>query len=53
MLIIEPTHLPVGAKSGFLNRLTYPNNQQQLNGTAATAAVGGDKVEIKLFWDVF
>ena len=48
--------LPVGAKSGFPNRLSYPNNEQQLNGdnyTAASAAIGGDKVETKLFWDVF
>lgn len=48
--------LPVGAKSGFPNRLSYPNNEQQLNGdnyTAASAAMGGDKVETKLFWDIF
>jgi Starch-binding associating with outer membrane len=47
---------PIGAKSGFPNRLTYPANEQQLNGTnytAAAAAVGGDKVETKLFWDKF
>ena len=48
--------LPLGAKSGFPNRLTYPNNEQQLNGdnyTSAAAAIGGDKVETKLFWDTF
>ena len=47
---------PVGAKSGFPNRLTYPGNEQQLNGTnytTAAAAIGGDKVETKLFWDKF
>ena len=47
---------PVGAKSGFPNRLTYPGNEQQLNGTnytAAAATIGGDKVETKLFWDKF
>lgn len=47
---------PAGAKSGFPNRLTYPGNEQQLNGTnytAAASAVGGDKVETKLFWDKF
>ncbi len=46
--------LPVGAKSGFPNRLSYPANEQQLNGTnyaAAAAKIGGDKVETKLFWD--
>ena len=47
---------PTGAKSGFPNRLTYPANEQQLNGanyTTASAAIGGDKVETKLFWDKF
>ena len=47
---------PVGAKSGFPNRLTYPSNEQQLNGTnytSAAAAIGGDKVETKLFWDKY
>ena len=48
--------LPVGAKSGFPNRLTYPNTEPTTNGTnytAAATAVGGDKVETKLFWDKF
>jgi hypothetical protein len=48
--------LPVNAKSGFPNRLSYANNEQQLNGknyTAAAAKVGGDKVETKLYWDKF
>jgi hypothetical protein len=48
--------LPVGAKSGFPNRLVYPGNEQQLNGsnyTKAAAAIGGDKVETKLFWDIY
>jgi hypothetical protein len=47
---------PVNAKSGFPNRLAYPNNEQQLNGvnyTAAAAKIGTDKVETKLFWDKF
>ncbi|TDH28941.1 SusD/RagB family nutrient-binding outer membrane lipoprotein [Segetibacter sp. 3557_3] len=47
---------PVGARSGFPNRLTYPANEQQLNGTNytnAAKAIGGDKVETKLFWDIF
>jgi hypothetical protein len=45
---------PVGAVSGFPNRLYYPTGEQTLNGanyTQAAAAVGGDKVETKLFWD--
>lgn len=48
--------LPVNAKSGYPNRLSYPNNEQQLNGTNYTAAsskIGTDKVETKLFWDKF
>ena len=48
--------LPYEAKSGFPNRFPYPGNEQQLNGTnytAAAAAMGGDKVEFKLFWDKF
>ncbi|HYK76417.1 MAG TPA: SusD/RagB family nutrient-binding outer membrane lipoprotein [Daejeonella sp.] len=47
---------PVGAKSNFPTRFPYPNNEQQLNGasyTAAAAAIGGDKVDVKLFWDKF
>ncbi len=45
---------PVNAKSGFPNRFSYPLNEQTLNGanyTAAAAAVGGDVVTTKLFWD--
>jgi hypothetical protein len=48
--------VPVSAKSGFPNRLTYPGNEQQLNGTNytnASKAIGGDKVETKLWWDKF
>lgn len=47
---------PTTAKSGFPNRFTYPTNEQTLNNknyTAAAAAIGGDKVEVKLFWDKF
>ena len=48
--------LPEAAKSGFPNRLSYPGNEQQLNGSnysAAAAIYAGDKVESKLFWDKF
>ena len=48
--------LPTGAKSGFPNRYTFPDVEQTTNGTnytAAASAVGGDKVETKLFWDKF
>jgi hypothetical protein len=47
---------PVNARSGFPARLPYPGNEQQVNGanyTAASAAIGGDKVTTKLFWDKF
>jgi len=45
---------PVAAVSGFPNRLYYPTTEQSVNGanyTQAAAAIGGDKVETKLFWD--
>lgn len=48
--------LALNAKSGFPNRLQYPNNEQQLNGTnytSAAAKIGTDKVETKLYWDKF
>lgn len=47
---------PATARSGFPNRLTYPTNEQTLNGTnytSAASAIGGDQVETKLFWDKF
>ncbi|ANE52625.1 SusD/RagB family nutrient-binding outer membrane lipoprotein [Flavisolibacter tropicus] len=47
---------PAAARSGFPNRLTYPTNEQTLNGanyTSAAAKIGGDKVETKIFWDKF
>lgn len=47
---------PAAPKSGFPNRFTYPNNEQQLNGdnyTKAASDIGGDKVETKIFWDKF
>jgi len=46
--------VPAGAISGFPNRLYYPTGEQTVNGanyTQAAAAVGGDKVETKLYWD--
>ena len=45
---------PVAAVSGFPNRLYYPTTEQSVNGanyTQAASAIGGDKVETKLFWD--
>jgi len=48
--------LPVGATSGFPNRFVFPEVEQTTNGasyTEAATAVGGDKVETKLWWDKF
>jgi hypothetical protein len=45
---------PAKAESGFPNRFTYPVNEQNINGVsygAAAAAIGGDAVETKLFFD--
>ena len=46
---------PVGAISGFPNRLYYPQSEQTVNGanyTQAASAIGSDKVTTKLFWDI-
>jgi hypothetical protein len=47
---------PPTAQSGFPVRLKYPINEQNINGNnykAAATAIGGDKVETKLFFDKF
>ena len=47
---------PASPQSGYPVRYTYPVNEQNLNSgswKAASAAIGGDKVETKLFWDKF
>jgi hypothetical protein len=47
---------PVNALSPIPLRLTYPSVEQNLNSanyTAASAAIGGDKVDSKIFWDKF
>jgi len=47
---------PANPKSGFPNRFTYPVTETNVNGVqkdAAAAAIGGDKVETKLFFDKF
>ena len=36
-------------------RLTYPSSEATTNGTnyaAASAAIGGDRLTTKLFWDI-
>jgi len=47
---------PTKATSAFPARFPYPISEQNLNQTnydAASAAIGGDKVTTKLFWDKF
>ena len=47
---------PVNALSPIPLRLTYPSVEQNLNSanyTTAAAAIGGDKVDSKIFWDKF
>jgi hypothetical protein len=46
---------PSTAQSAFPERFTYPVNEQEVNivnYNAAAAAIGGDVVTTKLFWDV-
>lgn len=46
--------LPEGAQSGYPNRFPYPQNEQSYNPegyAAGAAAIGGDEVETKLWWD--
>ncbi|KUG06782.1 SusD/RagB family nutrient-binding outer membrane lipoprotein [Solirubrum puertoriconensis] len=45
---------PTGARSALPIRLTYPIAEQNVNGAnyaAAASAIGGDKVESRIFWD--
>ena len=47
--------VPASAFSGFPVRYTYPVNEQTVNPDGydqAAAAIGGDDVETRLFWDV-
>lgn len=47
---------PADALSPIPLRLTYPSVEQNLNNTnytAAASAIGGDKVDSKIFWDKF
>lgn len=47
---------PPNAESDVPKRYTYPAQEQTLNAanySSAATAVGGDKVETKLFWDKF
>ena len=47
---------PSSAQSAYPVRFTYNVDEQNINTTnydAASAAIGGDKVTTKLYWDVF
>jgi len=47
---------PFQAQSAYPVRFTYPINEENLNSSsysAASASIGGDKVDTKLFWDKF
>ena len=47
---------PFQAQSPYPVRFTYPVNEENLNSSSyneASTAIGGDKVETKLFWDTF
>ena len=47
---------PAGALSDIPLRFTYPTPESNVNGanySAASAAIGGDKVTSKIFWDKF
>nr|NQU94300.1 SusD/RagB family nutrient-binding outer membrane lipoprotein [Bacteroidota bacterium] len=49
-----PPSPPLSAGGNVPMRFTYPINEQTLNGvnyTAASAAIGGDLMSTKLFWD--
>ncbi|WP_026897493.1 SusD/RagB family nutrient-binding outer membrane lipoprotein [Daejeonella oryzae] len=51
-----PPGAPVLTYADIPVRFTYPVNEQNLNKTnyeAASSAIGGDKVQTKLFWDKF
>ena len=48
--------VPVNALSDYPVRFTYPIIEQNVNGSnynAAAAAIGGDEVTTKLFWDKY
>ncbi|MGV0925232.1 SusD/RagB family nutrient-binding outer membrane lipoprotein [Empedobacter tilapiae] len=49
-------NLPLETKTPVPMRYTYPISEKNLNGannSAAAAAIGGDKLDTKLFWDKF
>lgn len=54
-LLVAPASAYPEAENTVPKRLTYPINEQTVNGanyTAAASAIGGDKLANKVFWDV-
>lgn len=52
--LIPPSNADASAEGEIPSRMTYPIREQTLNATnykAAAAAIGGDKLKTKLFWD--
>jgi hypothetical protein len=53
-VLVAPATASVNADGVVPKRLTYPINEQTVNNaswTAASAAIGGDKLANKIFWD--
>ncbi|MFN8274325.1 MAG: SusD/RagB family nutrient-binding outer membrane lipoprotein [Flavobacteriaceae bacterium] len=53
--LTAPTNAYSEAEGQVPKRLTYPINEQTINGEnyqAASTAIGGDKLKNKVFWDV-
>ena len=54
--IIAPSNAVAAAQGKMPNRLTYPSSEVTVNKAnldAAKAAIGGDKLQTKIFWDIF
>lgn len=52
--LVAPTNAYAEAEGEVPKRLTYPINEQTVNGDnwqAASAAIGGDKLKTHIFWD--
>lgn len=55
-ILLAPTNAYSEAAGEVPKRLTYPINEQTVNGTnytAAASAIGGDKLKTHIFWDKF
>jgi hypothetical protein len=54
--LVAPSNAASAAEGQVPKRFTYPVLEQTLNGTnytAGSAAIGGDRLKTKLFWDKF